>query len=201
MNQKNDVCSDQAPEDKSAQEKEIEGMKKKGPEEAGGSSADGSATEEKQSEEAVEKQPEALSKEEEDLQTRYMRLAADFQNFKKRTEKEKNSIYARANEKIVMELLEVADNFERALEHTGEENKDAFAEGMNLIFTQLKGVLEKSGVEVIQAEGELFDPNFHHAVLTVKSVEYESGKVTQVLQRGYLLNGKVIRPAMVKVAE
>lgn len=200
MNQKNDACSDQVPNEKSAQTKENEEMKKKEPEETAGGEAD-TDLEDNQTEEVVEKQPETLSKEEEDLQTRYMRLAADFQNFKKRTEKEKNSIYARANEKIVLELLEVADNFERALEHIGEENKDAFAEGMDLIFTQFKGVLEKSGVEVIQAEGELFDPNFHHAVLTVKSVEYESGKVTQVLQRGYLLNGKVIRPAMVKVAE
>lgn len=152
-----------------------------------------------EAEEAPEE--EKASAEDEDLQSRYMRLAADFQNFKRRTEKEKSDIYARANEKLVTELLEVADNFERALTHTGEENRDSFAEGMNMIFKQFKGVLEKSGLEEIEAEGLDFDPNFHHAVMTENSVEYDSGKVTQVLQRGYLLNGRVIRPAMVKVAE
>ena len=139
------------------------------------------------------------SREEEELNTRYLRLAADFQNFKKRVEKEKGDIYAYANEKIVVELLDVIDNFERALEHSSEN--ESFAEGMNMIFKQFKGVLERSGVEEMCAIGELFDPNFHHAVLTEKSAEYESGTVTQVLQKGYLLNKKVIRPAMVKVAE
>ena len=150
-----------------------------------------------------ETEPEAeareVSKEEEELNTRYLRLAADFQNYKKRVEKEKGDIYAYANEKLVVELLDVIDNFERALEHSGEG--ESFAEGMNMIFKQLKGVLEKSGVEEMNATGEQFDPNFHHAVLTENSAEFESGKVTQVLQKGYLLNKKVIRPAMVKVAE
>ncbi len=139
------------------------------------------------------------SKEEEEINIRYLRLAADFQNYRKRVEKEKGDIYAYANEKLVVELLDVIDNFERALEHSGEN--ESFAEGMNMIFKQLKGVLEKSGVEEIIAIGEPFDPNFHHAVLTENSSEYESGKVTQVLQKGYLLNKKVIRPSMVKVAE
>jgi len=141
-----------------------------------------------------------VSKEEEELNVRYLRLAADFQNFRKRVEKEKGDIYAYANEKIVVDLLDVIDNFERALEHS-KDNSEGFAEGMNMIFKQFKGVLEKSGVEEMIAIGELFDPNVHHAVLTENSVEYDSGKVTQVLQKGYLLNKKVIRPAMVKVAE
>ncbi|HWQ79929.1 MAG TPA: nucleotide exchange factor GrpE [Anaerovoracaceae bacterium] len=140
-----------------------------------------------------------VTKEEEELNTRYLRLAADFQNYKRRAEKEKGDIYAYANEKIVLELLDVADNFERALQHS--DSNESFAEGMNMIFRQLKGVLEKSGVEEMSAEGEPFDPNFHHAVLTENSAEHESGKVIQVLQKGYLLNKKVIRPAMVKVAE
>lgn len=160
------------------------------------------------SREADEKNPggkqngddEQLSKEEEEINTRYLRLAADFQNFRKRVEKEKSDIYAYANEKIVVELLDVIDNFERALEHSGDSS-DSFSEGMNMIFRQFKGVLEKSGVEEMNAIGEQFDPNFHHAVLTENSSEYESGEITQVLQKGYMLNKKVIRPAMVKVAE
>lgn len=140
-----------------------------------------------------------VSKEEEELNVRYLRLAADFQNYKRRVEKEKSDIYAYANEKIVVELLDVIDNFERALEHSNDS--EGFSEGMNMIYKQLKGVLEKSGVEEMNTVGEPFDPNIHHAVLTENSVEYDSGKVTMVLQKGYLLNKKVIRPAMVKVAE
>ena len=136
--------------------------------------------------------------EEEALNVKYMRLMADFQNFKRRTEKEKSDIYAFANEKIVSELLNVIDNFERALLHGAAG--DSFAEGMNMIFKQLQGVLEKAGVKEIEALGLDFDPNFHNAVMTEDSTEYESGKVTEVLQKGYTLNSKVIRPSMVKVA-
>lgn len=141
---------------------------------------------------------EEAAAEDEALNTKYLRLMADFQNYKRRTEKEKNDIYAFANEKIVSELLNVIDNFERALD-AGSDG-DSFVEGMNLIFKQLQGVLEKAGVVEIEALGQDFDPNFHHAVLTEDSAEYESGKVTAVLQKGYLLNNKVIRPTMVKVA-
>ena len=141
---------------------------------------------------------EAPSAEDEALNTKYLRLMADFQNYKRRTEKEKNDIYAFANEKIVSELLNVIDNFERALLHGAEG--DSFAEGMNMIFKQLQGVLEKAGVKEIEALGLDFDPNFHNAVMTEDSTEYESGKVTEVLQKGYTLNSKVIRPSMVKVA-
>lgn len=130
-------------------------------------------------------------------ETKYMRLMADFRNFKKRTEKEKLDIYAYANEKIVAGLLEVVDNFERALDH--ESTDPAYAEGMRMIFRQLLGVLEDSGLEEIKAHKESFDPNFHNAVMTEDNPEFESGKVTEVLQKGYILNGKVIRPSMVKV--
>ena len=140
----------------------------------------------------------AKDPEEEALNTKYLRLMADFQNFKRRTEKEKNDIYAFANEKIVSELLNVIDNFERALTQAAEG--DGFAEGMKLIFKQLQGVLEKSGVVEIEALGQDFDPNFHNAVMMEDSAEYESGKVTEVMQKGYMLNNRVIRPSMVKVA-
>lgn len=164
--------------------------------------AEETTPEENQKEEsAAENKEKEISKEEEDLQTRYLRLAADFQNYKRRVEKEKSDIYAYANEKIVTELLDVIDNFERAIAHKQDCKDPKMLEGMAMIFKQFKGVLEKSNVEEIKAAGEEFDPNYHHAVMTENSVEYESGKVTAVLQKGYLLNGKVIRPSMVKVAE
>lgn len=136
--------------------------------------------------------------EDEELNTKYLRLMADFQNYKRRTEKEKSDIYAYANEKLVGELLNVIDSFERALQHG--ECDDSFVQGMSNIFKMLKGVLEKSGLEEVEALGIEFDPNFHNAVMTEDSTEYESGCVTEVLQKGYKLNGKVIRPSMVKVA-
>ena len=160
--------------------------------------AEEETAEDKASKEEGKACEEAPSAEEEALNTKYLRLMADFQNYKRRTEKEKNDIYAFANEKIVSELLNVIDNFERALD--AGDSGDSFVEGMNLIFKQLQGVLEKAGVVEIEALGQDFDPNFHHAVLTEDSAEYESGKVTAVLQKGYLLNNQVIRPSMVKVA-
>ena len=148
--------------------------------------------------EAAAEEKKEMSAEDEALNVKYMRLMADFQNFKRRTEKEKSDIYAFANEKIVVELLNVIDNFERALA-LGAEG-DGFVEGMSLIFKQLQGVLEKAGVKEIEALGQEFDPNFHNAVMMEDTDEYESGKVSCVLQKGYTLNNKVIRPSMVKVA-
>lgn len=134
---------------------------------------------------------------EEDGDLRYLRLMADFQNYKKRVEKEKQDLYSYANEDIMRELLNVMDNFERAMEHDADEG---FREGIEMIFKQLSDVLEKSGLAEISALGEEFDPNVHNAVMTEETEDYESGKVSGVMQKGYTLNGKVIRPAMVKVA-
>ena len=140
------------------------------------------------------------SREEEALSQKYMRLAADFQNFKRRTEKEKTDIYQYANEKIALDIIEVMDNFDRALAHIEDVQDKGFAEGMEKIYTQLSGVLDKNNIIEIKAEGEVFDPNFHNAVMTEENPEFESGIVIQAMQKGYTLNGKVIRPSMVKVA-
>ena len=155
--------------------------------------------EETAKEEAENTAPEKAVKEEaaEDESTRYLRLMADFQNYKKRVEKEKKDLYSYANEKLVTEQLEVLDNFERALEQ--ETSDESFKKGMEMIFKQLSNVLEKSGLAEIAALGEDFDPNVHNAVMTEETEDYESGKVSGVMQKGYTLNGKVIRPSMVKV--
>lgn len=139
------------------------------------------------------------SEEEESWSEKYTRLMADFQNFRKRTDKEKADVYSYANEKIMTDLLAVLDNFERALD--SECKDEAYAEGMKMILKQLKDILTSSGLEEIDALGQDFDPNFHHAVMTDSNADFDSGKVTEVLQKGYKLNGKVIRPSMVKVNE
>ncbi len=145
--------------------------------------------------------------EDEDLNTRYMRLMADFQNYKKRAEKQRSEIHAYANEKIVIKLIDVLDNFERALQNSegngeGEDRDGAvgFKEGMTLIFKQLKDTLTDAGVTEIEAEDVVFDPNYHNAVMMEDTDKVKSGNVSEVLQKGYMLNGKVIRPSMVKVA-
>jgi molecular chaperone GrpE len=139
---------------------------------------------------------------EEEESARYMRLMADFQNYKKRTEKEKSDIYAYANEKLAADLLDVADNFERAIAQDAPAGADGkFIEGMRLIMEQLVGVLERNGVEEIDALGADFDPNIHHAVQMEESDEYGSGQVTNVIQKGYRIKDKVLRPAMVIVAK
>lgn len=184
----------QMPENKNIQdeeqlkeEPEVEEQEAKDTSEA---SAESSEEKEKTGEEA---------KEDEDLNTKYLRLMADFQNYKKRTEKQKSEIHAYANEKIVLRLIEVMDNFERALGADASE-EDSFKEGIEMIFKQLSDVLTDAGVKEIEAESTVFDPNFHNAVMMEDTDKVESGMVSEVLQKGYTLNGKVIRPAMVKVA-
>lgn len=131
---------------------------------------------------------------------KYIRLLAEFQNFKKRAAKEKTDIHAYANEKLMADLLPVLDNFERAL-GTKTEEVESYASGVELIFTQMKTALENHGLKEVEALGADFDPNKHSAVMTEESDEYESGKVSKVLQKGYELNGRVIRPAMVAVTK
>ena len=132
-------------------------------------------------------------------ETKYMRLMADFQNYKKRTAKEVSDIRSSATEKVMTKALDVLDNFERAFDQGSTDEK--FAEGVENIFNQLIKVLEDSGLKEMEVLGEDFDPNFHNAAVMEDTDEYESGKICGIIQKGYSLNGKVIRPPMVKVAK
>ncbi len=137
-----------------------------------------------------------------DLNNRFMRLNADFQNFKKRVEKEKADVYQFGNEKMITDLLPILDNLERAYSSTNEESmaSDVIAKGVEMVIKQFKEILKKHGVEEIQATGEEFDPNLHHAVMQEDHETYKSNRVIDVFQKGYTLNGKVIRASMVKVS-
>jgi len=137
---------------------------------------------------------------EENADTKYLRLMADFQNYKRRSEKERTEIHAFANEKLVTSLLEVLDNFERALQQDAG-SEEQFRNGMTLIIDQFKTVLNKAGVTEIPASEAEFDPNYHHAIMMENAESIKSGHVSMVLQKGYIMNGKVIRPSIVKVAE
>ena len=167
-------------------------------EKAEGETAEEAEKEEASMEDEAKKAEEEAKKAEEAESERYMRLMAEFQNFKRRVAREKSDIHAYANEKIVGDLLPVLDNFERALDTEGGD-LEAYAKGMQLIFEQLKKALENAGLEEIKAMDETFDPNVHNAVMTESLEDKEDGTVTNVLQKGYKLKDKVIRPSMVAV--
>lgn len=134
-------------------------------------------------------------------QQRVLRTQADFDNYRKRTQKEKEEFAKYASSKLITELLPVLDNFDRALT-TATDNPEfeSFTKGIQMIFRQLDGVLKAEGLVAMEAVGEPFNPEFHQAVMQVESEEHEEGIVVEELQKGYMLKDKVLRPAMVKVS-
>lgn len=138
----------------------------------------------------------------EELTDRVIRQAAEFDNYRKRTDREKSQMYEMGAGDMAEKILPVIDNFERGLDAMTEADKEtSFAKGMELIYKQLTTVLENNGVKAIEAVGQPFDPMFHNAVMQTASEEHESGTVTQELQKGYMYKEKVIRHSMVMVAE
>ena len=130
------------------------------------------------------------------------RQMAEFDNFRKRTEKEKSSMYEMGARSVIEKILPVIDNFERGLDTVPENEKESpFTEGMRMIYKQLMTELENIGVKPIEALGTEFNPDFHNAVMQVESEEYESGYVARELQKGYLYRDSVVRHSMVAVVE
>ena len=138
----------------------------------------------------------------EELQDRVRRQMAEFDNFRKRTEKEKAQMFEVGAKSIIEKILPVIDNFERGLASIPEEEAgSAFADGMNMIYKQLMNELEQAGVAPIEAVGEEFDPEYHNAVMQVENDELESGTVAQELQKGYTYRDSVVRHSMVAVVQ
>ena len=136
------------------------------------------------------------------LEDRVLRQMAEFENFRKRTTKEKEQMFSMGEKNVIEKILPVVDNFERGLTSIPEEEKGSpVASGMEMIYKQLRKVLEDLGVKEIEAVGKEFDPNFHNAVMQVESEEYESGVVAQEFIRGYMYRDQVIRHSMVGVAQ
>ena len=134
------------------------------------------------------------------LQDQVLRQMAEFDNFRKRTEKEKSSMYDAGASDVIAKVLPVIDNFERGLADVKEDTEDAFQKGMLAIYKQLLHGLDELGVKEIEAEGKKFDPNFHNAVMHVDDADKGEQEVVEVLQKGYTYHDKVVRYAMVKVA-
>ena len=138
----------------------------------------------------------------EDLSDRLKRQMAEFDNFRKRTEKEKTQMFDMGARTIIEKILPVVDNFERGLAAVSEDEKEnAFVDGMDKVYKQLFTELDAAGVKPIEAVGKEFDPEFHNAVMQVESDEYESGVVAQELQKGYMYKDSVVRHSMVAVVQ
>ncbi|MDE6606941.1 MAG: nucleotide exchange factor GrpE [Lachnospiraceae bacterium] len=148
----------------------------------------------------ADKKQEAFKEKIEELEDRVKRQMAEFDNFRKRTEKEKSQMFETGAKSVIEKILPVVDNFERGLAAIPEEEKGSgFADGMNMIYKQLMTELENIGVKPIEAVGEEFNPDFHNAVMQVESEEFESGIVAQELQKGYTYRDSVVRHSMVAV--
>ena len=164
---------------------------------------DNEASEELEENELSEDTQESEEGEAEDLQQKYLRLAADFENYKKRVAKEKADVVAYGNEELIKALLNVLDNLERALEHTESEDEgQALLEGVKLVHKQFVSCLEKFGVTSVDAStGKEFDPRFHQAIERVESSELSSGLILSQMLPGYMLKDRLIRPALVVVSK
>lgn len=148
-----------------------------------------------ETEQTPEEALQAAIREQED---KYLRLLAEYDNYRKRSQKEKENAWTSAKADTAKEFLPVYDNLERALKQ--ETADEAYAKGVQMIMTQLKNVLEKLGIEEIPAQGETFDPNVHNAVMHIDDEELGENVVAEVFQAGFRIGDKVIRHAMVKVA-
>lgn len=150
-------------------------------------------------EEKKEAAPEEKIKE---LEDRLLRLAAEYDNYRKRTAKEFQYLCQNANENIILKLLDTLDNFERALEAAkNSSDYESFRQGVELIYTHLKELLEKEGLKEIEAVCKPFDPNFHEAVTQCESDQHEEGIVADEMCKGYMLNEKLLRPSKVVVSK
>ncbi|WP_138753318.1 nucleotide exchange factor GrpE [Paenibacillus sinopodophylli] len=142
-----------------------------------------------------------LVKQAEENQQRFLRAQADFDNFRRRTLKEKEELGQYASMKLIGQLLPVVDNFQRAVAAASVNGDfESLAKGVDMIFRQLEQTLEQEGLKAMNVVGEPFNPEFHQAIMQVESDEHEEGIVVEEVQKGYILKDKVLRPAMVKVS-
>jgi molecular chaperone GrpE len=151
--------------------------------------------------EALRAEVESLKQQVEQERNQYLRTLADFQNFRRRQDEQRGEVSQFANRELILSLLPILDNFERALA-ASEQNKsyEALVGGVALTLRQLQEFLKRNGVEPIEAVGKEFDPNFHEAVMREEDSDKPENTVVEEMQRGYMMHSRVLRPAMVKVA-
>ncbi|MGA8220274.1 MAG: nucleotide exchange factor GrpE [Candidatus Acidiferrales bacterium] len=162
--------------------------------------ADAEAPQLSTSEVSLAEQVQKLQAEKQELQDTLVRRQADFENYRKRVEKERHQDRHRGVESLVEQLLPVLDAFERALAAHDEPAYAEYRKGFELIHRQLSDALAKQGLERIESAGKEFNPHYHHAIEAVETTKHPDGTVIEVLQPGYVFHGRVLRPAMVRVA-
>lgn len=155
-------------------------------------------TEEKE-EDIKKEEKDPVQQELDDTKDRLLRLTAEYSNYKRRSEKEKQDAYVYAKSDTIKALLPVIDNLERALANETKDY-DALKKGVEMTFDNLTAILETLGVEVFGEPGDIFDPNLHNAVMHVEDEEHKNGEIVDVFQKGYKIGDKIVRPAMVKSA-
>ncbi|HWF13951.1 MAG TPA: nucleotide exchange factor GrpE [Candidatus Acidoferrales bacterium] len=149
---------------------------------------------------ALAAEVQKLKAEKEDLMQTMMRRQADFENFRKRTERDRSEEAKRGVERLVLDLIPVIDAFDRALLAHDDPRYEEYRKGITLIRKQLWDAIAKHGVLPIEAAGKIFDPHHHQAIERVESEEYPDGTIVAVFQDGYMFNGRVLRPSIVRVA-
>lgn len=150
----------------------------------------------------LKEENDRLKKETEELKADYLRKNAEFQNFRKRQERELEELRKYASEKIMVKLLDNVDNLERAIAASTEtKDFDSLIKGVEMTLSQMKSIMASEGVEEIESEGQGYDPHVHHAVMVEDSPSHENDQIIQVFQKAYKMKDKVIRPAMVKVCK
>lgn len=155
-------------------------------------------TEEKE-EDVKKEEKDPVQQELDDTKDRLLRLTAEYSNYKRRSEKEKQDAYVYAKSDTIKALLPVIDNLERALANETKDY-DALKKGVEMTFDNLTAILETLGVEVFGEPGDIFDPNLHNAVMHVEDEKLKNGEIVDVFQKGYKIGDKIVRPAMVKSA-
>ncbi len=185
--------ADVVEEDTKTEEKVVEEAKKK--------SDDKPKTEPEPEEKSPEQIIEELEEKIKEQEDRYLRSVAEFDNYKKRNARLYESMIQLARESLISPLLEVVDNFERALESSDNSDPKRLQQGTRLIYQQLNELLKKEGVEPIEAVGQEFNPNLHEAMMPIESDEYPEGIIVEEMTRGYKMKGKVIRFSKVVVSK
>jgi molecular chaperone GrpE len=148
----------------------------------------------------LEKQLMELRKEKEEIYDRLLRKHADFENYRKRIEKDKREFRQYVLAEFLSELLPILDNFERALSHSDEQPDSQYRRGVELIYRQLRDLMERKGLKEIEIQDQPFDPNFHEAIARELRNDLPENTILEQLQKGYLFHNKLLRPAMVKVS-
>lgn len=195
-------AAEEESEEAEAEDAEAEDDGEEAPEDGEASAGKKSWAERRAEKKQAKQKTDAMKEQIDQLEDKVKRQLAEFENFRNRTEREKQAMFETGARSVIEKILPIVDNFERGLATVDpEKQEDPFVDGMNKVYRQLITELESIGVKPIEAVGKEFDPNLHNAVMQVESEEYESGVVAQELQKGYTYRDTVVRHSMVSVVQ